>query len=58
MSEGILKQVASVTRKAFRFMRIFSLRKSERELISSARSENLFDKTYVNGGAKTSHGAA
>lgn len=44
-----MKQTVSVARKAFRFMRIFNLRKSERELISSARSENLFDKMYYLG---------
>lgn len=49
MSKGIPQQTAAATRKAFRFLRIFSLRKSERDLIRAAKAENLFDKTYYLG---------
>ncbi|ARC35270.1 glycosyl transferase family 1 (plasmid) [Paracoccus yeei] len=49
MYKSSVQQTASTTQRAFRFLRIFNLRSSEKALIRAAKAENLFDKTYYLG---------
>ena len=49
MPGNLLQQSAATTQRALRFLRVFSLHKSERALIRAVKSESLFDKTYYLG---------
>ncbi|MTE01758.1 glycosyl transferase family 1 [Paracoccus sp. YIM 132242] len=44
-----MQQISTAARRASRFLRVFSLRKPERNLIRAAKAANLFDKTYYLG---------
>lgn len=51
---AVLRSAVSVER-AFRFLRIFRLRKSEKALVAAAKSSKLFDKNYYLGAYPNIH---